>query len=649
MVMPRIGLKRAYLSAVFIIAGAVGVGAQTIPSAPILHSPANGVAGQSIVEELSWGSAASATSYEVQVSISSSFGTTFFDQTGTALSVVLQNLTLLSASTTYYWHAQAFDAAVSSGWSAMWSFTTVHYVFDTITDNNESVVLQTSVHPTFDGVPLGVYDEIGVFSNTGLCVGDGVWDSVGNGTSITVAGQNQFSSTTDGLQSGVDSMFFRVWHYSTRQEGRATVTFNTVLEPGDSVIYETDGVAFISSLSAVYTGIRLVIPLAKGWNMKSLNIHPADSTTGGVFSGLKGLYLVEDGKGELYWPGYDIDQIDTIRTGSGYQIYDTVSTDTIRLTGNPVAVAATPISLKALNWSIIGYLPQVNMPIAQALAGIASQVEITEDNEGNLYWPGYDIDQIDTMRVGEGYFIVTSAAATLTYPTGDEKRVAGGTALFSLPDPRHYAKHRVTGNDALFLARRIDFAGSVVSDNCEVGAFDSRGSLVGAGTVVNGLTAFAIWGKDPMTRAKDGCDPSEKITFRLWDGQKEYPLEVTGGGDPSYEAKKILIATLAVSAQTLISSFDLSRVYPNPFRGSVRIVFDVPAQRGTADQEVEIGIYDMKGCLVQSLVKGRYAAGSHAVSWNGAPGSSLVSGSNIYFVRMKANGFDKRLKLIELK
>jgi hypothetical protein len=409
------------------------------------------------------------------------------------------------------------------------------------------------------------------------------------------------------------------------------------------------GTSAWSSIWSFSTGVRLVIPLAKGWNMNSLNIHPADSTTGGVFSGLKGLYLVEDGKGELYWPGYGIDQIDTIRTGSGYQIYDTVSTDTIRLTGNPVAVDSTLISLEASNWSIIAYLPQVNMPIATALAGIASQVEIAEDNEGNLYWPGYDIDQIDTMRVGEGYFIVTSAAATLTYPTGDAKRVAEGKALLSLPAPRHYAKHRITGNNALFLARHIEVAGSAASDNCEVGAFDSQGSLVGAGTVVNGLTAFAIWGKDPMAKAKDGCDPAEQITFRLWDGQKEHPLEVTGGSDPTYEANKVLIATLAVPAQAFISSFDLPRVSPNPFRGSVRIAFDVPALQSAADQEVEIGVYDMKGSLVQSLVKGRYAAGSYAVSWNGKPAGSLASGSSIYIVRMKANGFDKRLKLIEVR
>jgi hypothetical protein len=584
------------------------------PIAPTLALPSNNATNQSTSPTLSWGTATGAATYNILVSSVLNFGSTVASQIGVAgLSATVSGL---ANGTSYYWEVSATNAGGTSAWSGVWSFTTI---------------IATPIAPTL-ALPLN--NATNQLTSPTLS-----WSTVAGAATynVLVSSVSNFSSTVTS-QRGVAGL-------------SATVSG---LANGASYYWEVSatnagGTSAWSSAWSFSTGVRLVIPLAKGWNMKSLNIHPADSTTGGVFNGLKGLYLVEDGKGDLYWPGYGIDQIDTIRTGSGYQIYDTVSTDTIRLTGNPVAVDSTPISLKALNWSIIAYLPQVNRPIATALAGIASQVEIAEDNEGNLYWPGYDIDQIDTMRVGEGYFIVTSAAATLTYSTGVAKQVAGGKALLNLPAPRHYAKHRITGNDALFLARHIEVAGSAAPDNCEVGAFDSQGNLVGAGTVVNGLTAFAIWGKDPMTTAKDGCDPSEKIAFRLWDGQREHPLEVTGGGDPTYEANKVLIATLAVPAQALISSFDLPLVYPNPFRGSVRIAFDVPALQSAADQEVEIGVYDMKGSLVQSLVKGRYAAGSYTVSWNGKPAGSLASGSGIYFVRMKADGFDKRLKLIEVR
>jgi flagellar hook assembly protein FlgD len=97
------------------------------------------------------------------------------------------------------------------------------------------------------------------------------------------------------------------------------------------------------------------------------------------------------------------------------------------------------------------------------------------------------------------------------------------------------------------------------------------------------------------------------------------------------------------------SSFSAPRAYPNPFRGSVSISFEVPALSGAASQDVEIGVYDMRGNLVQRLAKGKYAAGSYAVSWNGRAAGSDVAGSGIYLVRVKANGVEKQMKLIEIK
>ncbi len=239
--MSRFWMKRAYVSAAFLIVCAVGVGAQA-PSAPVLKSPANGVAGQSIIATLSWTSAASATSYEVQLSTSSGFGTTTLDQTGTALSVLVKNLT---ASTVYFWHARASNTGGASGWASTWSFTTFHYVYDTATGDNMSIALTLTSHPTIDGVPLGVYDEIGVFSKAGLCVGSAIWDSV-KSKNINVVGQDPLAlPTVDGLNGG-DSMFFRVWDYSAQKEVLAVVTFSS-----GGATYASGGDAIISSLAGI--------------------------------------------------------------------------------------------------------------------------------------------------------------------------------------------------------------------------------------------------------------------------------------------------------------------------------------------------------------------------------------------------------------
>ncbi len=584
------------------------------PSAPALASPASGSTNQPTSLTLTWGSVTNATTYGVQVSLVSSFASTVSNQT--ALAAESAAISGLGGSATYYWRADAADAGGTGVWSSVWSF------------------------PTQAGAPVA--PTLATPTN-----GAG-----GQSTSVTLDWNTVSGATTYSLQVATVSTF------ATTIAGQSGLTVNSFSMSGLSVnltyywkanAANSGGTSAWSGVWSFSTGVNLVIPLAIGWNMNSLNIHPTDSTTGGIFGGFKGFVLVKDGQGNLYTPSLGIDNIGTLKTGSGYQIYID-SVNTIRVTGTPVNLAATSIPLQTLSWSIIAYLPQATMPIDSALAGISSQIILAKNNAGELYWPGTGLNSIDTMVVGQGYLVVTSAAATLTYPTGVAKRLAGnGKSLVSLAATRHYPKHRITGNNASFLARSIAFGGGMASDKCEVGAFDAQGNLVGAGTVTGGMTAFAIWGKDPMTKAKDGCEPSEKISFRLWDGLKESPLEISGGSDPTYGVNKIITAALAVPAQQAQSSFNLPRVYPNPFRGSVHIDFDIPALGGSAGRQVDIGVYDLRGCLVQKIVSGRYAPGSYSASWIGGSSAGRDLSSSVYLIRMKTDGIEKQMRLIEIK
>ncbi len=327
-----------------------------------------------------------------------------------------------------------------------------------------------------------------------------------------------------------------------------------------------------SAWSFTTTGVHLTVPLLSGWNLSSLNIHPTDSTTKGIFSGFRGFLLVKDGSGDLYCPSLGIDQIDTFRTGRGYQIYTDSADDTLRLSGSPVAVASTPISLQASVWSIIAYLPQTNMPIATALAGISGQIILAKDNEGNVYWLDTGINSIDTMRVGQGYWIVTSAAATLTYPAGAAKLLSGEKMFLNPGTPRHYPKHPVTGNNASFYADRIELAGRAASDNCEVGAFDTKGALVGAGIVTGGRTAFAIWGNDRLISAGGGCSPPKESASGYGMVQGNIHWKATGGDAAPMVPIRSSWQRLSVPGRRCLQH-STSRVTPTR-SGSVTISFD---------------------------------------------------------------------------
>jgi len=79
--------------------------------------------------------------------------------------------------------------------------------------------------------------------------------------------------------------------------------------------------------------------------------------------------------------------------------------------------------------------------------------------------------------------------------------------------------------------------------------------------------------------------------------------------------------------------------YPNPFNPETNIVFEM-----SADSNVLIEIYNIKGQKVTTLVNDHYKAGSHKITWN-AVGQS----SGVYLLRFNTAETSEMKKLILLK
>ena len=73
-------------------------------------------------------------------------------------------------------------------------------------------------------------------------------------------------------------------------------------------------------------------------------------------------------------------------------------------------------------------------------------------------------------------------------------------------------------------------------------------------------------------------------------------------------------------------------VYPNPARRAT-INFSLPQA-----MDVEIGIYDVAGRQVASLVNGPVKAGPSSTTWSGVDSDGRNVGAGVYFARMKAGG-----------
>ncbi|HNT52497.1 MAG TPA: FlgD immunoglobulin-like domain containing protein, partial [Candidatus Syntrophosphaera sp.] len=84
--------------------------------------------------------------------------------------------------------------------------------------------------------------------------------------------------------------------------------------------------------------------------------------------------------------------------------------------------------------------------------------------------------------------------------------------------------------------------------------------------------------------------------------------------------------------------------YPNPFNPSTTISFSVKEAL-----PVSIGIYNLKGQLVRTLVNEDKAAGSHSVSWDGRDDNGSPVSSGVYFYKMHAGKYSSTKKMILMK
>jgi len=96
-------------------------GGNTVPSPPVLSSPANGATNVSKPATLIWNASIGAASYTLQVS-ANNFSTYVYDQSG--LTVTSVQVGGLNSNTKYYWRVFARNSYGTSTASNTWSFTT---------------------------------------------------------------------------------------------------------------------------------------------------------------------------------------------------------------------------------------------------------------------------------------------------------------------------------------------------------------------------------------------------------------------------------------------------------------------------------------------------------------------------------------------
>jgi hypothetical protein len=329
----------------------------------------------------------------------------------------------------------------------------------------------------------------------------------------------------------------------------------------------------------------------------------------------------------VYWPFFGINTIGDIERGEGYQVKMNAASDMI-VEGN-----LTPydymISLP-VGWYLVGYLHPNSYNAADMMSPIYNELSILKDYLGNVYWPFFGINTIQSMTPGQGYQIKMNEPTSFSYPSGGR---FGFGDVAMIEKPIYYETAYNTGNN-MTIGLPTTAWEVMPSIGDEIAAYDESGRLIGSTSFNGENIALTVWGDDLTTDAKDGLQVGEKVTFKLWnsDMNTESTLVVTKweSGNDVYTVDGISVASsIILSGDTSADVHKLYQNVPNPFNGTTTIKFYVPK-----DENVTISVYNMLGEHVTEVTSDMFNAGKHEVTFDA---NNLGQGS--YFVRMSTEGF----------
>ena len=515
------------------------------------------------------------------------------------------------------------------------------WAFRANTGKNATIGVNMAINPTIGTQPLKSGDAVGVFydrNGASLCAGFGIWHQ-GQNLVITAWGDDPQTPEKDGFAEG-EPLRFRVWDGQSGVDYNAHVSFQS---GGPS--YQTNGIYVLSELHGITTVDHRIV-LRSGWNMISSFVDPVDTLVNVLFSGVRpNMVLMKNGFGQVYWPEFSINQIGRWNRSYGYQLY-MLSPDTLSVTGYVVAPQSAPIGLTQ-GWNLAAYLRSSPLQADLALQSVLANLVLVKNNDGQVFWPSFGIDNIGAMMPGEGYQLYLSQAATLTYPSNGIL-FKGDATIASLPTPEHFRiPCERTGSSAVVLV-----GGSDLKETDEIGIWTVSQKLVGSGVVVHGNALVTIWGDNNLTtESVEGAVENEPLVLQVWSriAGKTRKLETASvvdglkGKEESVELKFQANSVFVIDTReepTVPTEFSLAQNYPNPFNPATVIEFGLPQ-----DSRVTLEVFNLLGQEVAVLLPGvDYSAGYHKVSFEAR---TLPSG--IYVYRIRAGDIVQSRKMLLLR
>jgi hypothetical protein len=380
-----------------------------------------------------------------------------------------------------------------------------------------------------------------------------------------------------------------------------------------------------------------------GWNWISFNLDMNNPSVQNIFSNM----VVSDSDliahAEFYSTYHEatntwLGTLNEVEIGKLYRVHSAQGGELTYL-GAEINMADHPVAL-VNGWNRIGYVPNFNLTVNEALSGFEPQLnDVIKSQHQFAMWDGYEwIGSLRTMRAGRGYMYRSFAAdeVSFIYPAASQKND-------NSPDEAQLP----AGN----LTNHYEFSMNVVAR--VIGIQPQAGDQVAA--YINGtLRASVPFSSNSAyadfvfaTIAGEAEDHNQTVSFSLIRNGQMIPLTgtvdfKTNGIEGDSKAPLLLTAD-ATTNTSWLSGSDLNvTIYPNPFTNVADIVWEA------FDGEMaEITITNAQGAVVARFDAQPASNGTQTIRWNGdnLQGGKVTPG--IYHVKVKTNAYTRVLQVIK--
>ena len=358
-------------------------------------------------------------------------------------------------------------------------------------------------------------------------------------------------------------------------------------------------------------------------------------------------YSVQDG-----WVGSLID----VDLTNGYMVY--LSHPNLMETyGAPADPFKYPVQINS-GWNLIGYLPQLTLPLDEALSsfsgGFASDDFVKSQTEFAFYVEGTGwLGSLTHMKKSSAYFMKTTNSGALVYPRelGTTLAKSDSRSLVEAVSISDSAGWSVNPSDFQYnmtVTAQINIGDSLQkSGNFVLGAFiDGEVRGVASPTLIQGVPYFFLMVYDSLYSGSD-------VEFKFYDVSEKTVSELAA--QINFGANEIVgnLSNPMIFNDVVLGVYDdgyipeeysLSQNYPNPFNPSSKIEFGLPE-----NSNVTLSVFNILGEEVARLVDGELNAGYHIVTWKGTSENGQRLSSGIYFYKITSTALSGTRQFSEVK